>query len=154
MVRRFAPAHFANATLVAMIDALLLAFFVIERAHRAVVFGERFLATLATRLLWLYEVAVLALDVCNIMAIDAMILFDVHHVVIHDLVVAETARIGCTLADWIRALELASSEVMLAADLTWFKCQLTSVQLFIIVVPGIITFLGFLKLCLSYRLLF
>ena len=71
------------------------------------------------------------------MAVDPMVLFYVHHIVIHGLIVTEPARIACTLAYRIRALKLAGSQVVLATKLPWLQSNVAGEELLIFVGPSI-----------------
>ena len=105
---RFA-AHFADAALVAVIDSLLDAFVVVERAHLAVILAEWNGTVLASRRLRLDCVAVGAFYVGYRMSIDSVILTYVSLLIVTNLVVTEPTRIAGPRADGIRALEPTTS---------------------------------------------
>ena len=55
------------------------------------------------------------------MPVNSVILFYVHLVVVHDLVMAESARVKGPLAYWVWALKQTTSQVVLAPELAFLK---------------------------------
>ena len=104
VVARRLPTHFTDAALVAVIDILLLKFVIVQGAYGAVIRAEVNVAALACCGFWLEKLASEAFDVRDGMPIYSMILLDVRHVLVHDLIMAEAASIACALADWVGAL--------------------------------------------------
>ena len=104
VVAGLSPTHLANATLFTVINLLLFVFIVVESAYSAIVSAEVDEAALTGRRFRLDQLATATFNVGNCMSVDSVVFLDVHHVFIHDLIVAKTAGVGGSLANRIRTL--------------------------------------------------
>ena len=99
-------------------DALLLGLVIVERTCFAVVLRKFLLAVDARSRLWLLFPAARALDMRDLVSVKLVGALGVGHVVIHRLVVADPARPVLSFANWVRALQLASPQIVLAAKVS------------------------------------
>ena len=62
------------------------------------------------------------------MPVYPMVLLDVKHILIHDLIMTEPAWVSSTLADRIGTLQLTGSQIMFAAKFAFFECDFFVVE--------------------------
>ena len=105
-----------DATAVTVIDSFLLVFVVVEAANLTVVLGKILLAFYARLGLDLFGLAPEAFYVRHLVSVHLMILLGIHFVLKEQFVMAQSTGEEGACADWVWALQLASTQIVLAPE--------------------------------------